>query len=234
MTMASGGASGGGNGLGGEEDLTTWSDRLEAVIARTEHSCVDRVVVVAQTASTQDAAAAMAGTAGQQGARLMLITGRQKSGRGRIGRRWESGTHGLTATIALPDQGMSVEWLSLAGGLAMYMTCLPFAGAYADRLRVKTPNDLVVIEVDGAKRQKLGGVLVERRAGLVLVGFGINVTQNDEDWNTALAGTAISLAQLGSSVSRISVAEQLVGAISKVCAMDQAEVELELADLLTH
>lgn len=227
--------SGGGDSLGrGEEDLTTWADRLEAVIARTEHSCVDRVAVLAETASTQDAAAGMAGAVGLEGAGLLLITGRQKSGRGRIGRRWETGTGGLAVTVALPDQGLSVEWLSLAGGLAMYLTCRPFAGENADRLRVKTPNDLVVIEDGSPKRQKLGGVLVERRAGLVLVGFGINVTQRAQDWNATLTGSAISLAQLGSSVSRIGVAEELVGAVSRVCAMDQAQVELELADVLTH
>ena len=216
-----------------DEDLTTWADRIEAVIARTEHCCVDRVAVVAETASTQDAAAAMAG-AGEIGSRLMLLAGAQKSGRGRMGRKWDSGTRGLTATIALPDQGMSTEWLSLAGGLAMYLTCHGLLGEQADRLRVKSPNDLVVLEADGAKRLKLGGVLAERRAGLVLVGFGINVTQRDGDWNATLAGSAVSLAQLGCGASRIEVAERLVGAISKVFAMDQAEVELELADVLTH
>ncbi|MFT5422637.1 MAG: biotin-(acetyl-CoA carboxylase) ligase [Phycisphaerales bacterium] len=216
-----------------DEDLTTWAERIEATIARTEHCCVDRVVVVAQTASTQDTAAAMAGS-GEIGSRLMVLAGVQKSGRGRMGRKWDSGSCGLTATIALADQGMPTEWLSLAGGLSMYLTCHGLLGDQAERLRVKSPNDLVVLEVGGPKRLKLGGVLVERRAGLVLVGFGINVTQQDDDWNAALAKSAISLAQLGCGASRIEVAERLVGAVSRVCAMDQAAVEHELADVLTH
>jgi len=216
-----------------DEELTTWADRIEAQIARTNPCCVDRVAVVAETASTQDTAAEMAGT-GEVGSRLMVLTGEQKSGRGRLGRKWNSGRQGLTATFALADQGRSIEWLSLSGGLVMYLTCHGLLGDQAGRLRVKTPNDLVVLGPDGSNRQKLGGVLVERRAGLVLVGFGINVTQRDEDWSAALGGSAVSLAQLGCEASRIEVAERLVGAISKVCAMDQAEVELEIADVLTH
>ena len=210
------------------EDLTTWADRLEAVLPTLPKPAVDRIVVIAQTASTQDAAARLA--AGRPG--IMVLTGSQYAGRGRIGRGWSSGPNGLAVTFALPDTGEPAAWLSLAAGLAAYRALaelLPESASGA--LRVKRPND-VVLQRDDGTRLKLAGVLVERRNDAVLLGLGVNVRHTDADWPTDLSGRAASLLQLGAETSRIAVAEGLLRSVSAVWAMDQAAIELELASVL--
>lgn len=184
------------------DELHGWADRIEAAIAATPGCCVSRVAVIAETASTQDAAAAMAG--GTPG--LLLLTGNQTLGRGRMGRSWVGGEHGLAATFVIVDDKRSAEDLSLAAGLGVIQAVGPMLEAVGVSPRLKRPNDVVVD--GGGGRRKLAGVLIERRDGLTLIGIGINVTQTDSDWPAELA--AVSLAQLGAAVDRISVAEKLV------------------------
>src|SRR5262249_30720394 len=75
-------------------------------------------------------------------------------------------------------------------------------------VELKWPNDVLI----GA--WKVAGVLAEGVAsspGLVVLGVGVNVTQRDEDWPTALAGRARSLAALGVPVPRETLLTALLG-----------------------
>ena len=62
--------------------LHRWADDLETHLSGLDLLGLDRVVVLAETASTQDAALRHAG--GKPG--LLCMTGRQTGGRGRLGR----------------------------------------------------------------------------------------------------------------------------------------------------
>jgi BirA family biotin operon repressor/biotin-[acetyl-CoA-carboxylase] ligase len=96
---------------------------------------------------------------------VLLVAEEQTAGRGRRGRRWHSApgagvTFSLSAAVTRPVTG-----LSLVAGVA---TARALRGLGVTQAALKWPNDLVV---DGAK---LGGILVETRSALAVIGIGIN------------------------------------------------------------
>ncbi|MEQ8769792.1 MAG: hypothetical protein RIB60_04710 [Phycisphaerales bacterium] len=196
--------------------LTEWADRIERVIAETPDCCVDRVVVIAETASTQDAAAAHAG--GRPG--LLVLTGRQTAGRGRMGRTWaDTADAGLAVTFALPDDPRDPGELAAVGGIAARDALAAVAPGMTFRL--KRPNDVLAID-DVGNARKIAGVLIERRDGLTLIGIGTNVAQ--DRWPDELAESAVSLVQLGVGVDRIELAAWLVRSMSAAVRLSPREI----------
>jgi len=127
----------------------------------------------------------------------------QTAGRGRRGRSWFDGGAGVAATAAL--EMAEDPLLSTRAGLAMAEAVVPWLGA---RAGLKWPNDLVV------GRRKLGGVLVERRGDRVGVGIGINVDAIERP--SALAGVAVSLAELSETPpDRLEVAVSLLRGLER-------------------
>lgn len=110
----------------------------------------------------------------------LLVAAHQTGGRGRQGRPWRSAPGAsLTFSLALP---LAADWagLSLAVGVAVADALEPLApaGPGADRIGLKWPNDLWLMDGAGAGR-KLGGILIESVAvgaqRLAVIGIGINV-----------------------------------------------------------
>lgn len=149
-----------------------------------------RALVLEACPSTQDAA--LEACAGRPG--LVVVAGRQTSGRGRLGRAWhdESGL-GLALTCVLPA---GAGGISLASGVGVLRSVTSLG---APHIGLKWPNDVVE---RGSPRRKLAGVLVEVREGVALLGVGLNVLQQGADWPRALEGRAVSLCELGLRVSR--------------------------------
>ena len=113
---------------------------------------------------------------------------RQTAARGRHGRRWDSGEGGLWTSIVLPldppDRGWSA--FPLAAGLAVVST---LRGLGLMQARLRWPNDVLV----GSK--KICGILMERfTSDRVVVGLGLNVSNNPAASDPALAAIATSLA----------------------------------------
>lgn len=208
--------------------LDQWADRLEASIAR-RSGVIRRVAVVADTDSTQTAAARLADR--QPG--LMLIAGRQRAGRGRLGRAWaDTNDHGLAVTFAIDGSMFDDGVLSLAAGVAACRTvedalffrvsrpadplvhALVYTRAMLRAIRqprpvgLRWPNDVVENHRQGGR--KVAGVLIERIGPLALVGIGINVAQTIRDWPDELIDKAVSLNQLGSHFSRLDTAQRLL------------------------
>jgi BirA family biotin operon repressor/biotin-[acetyl-CoA-carboxylase] ligase len=101
------------------------------------------------------------------GTPTLLAAEAQTAGRGRRGRRWYGApgraiTFSLARTVRRPARELAA--LSLVAGVAAARS-LRALGA---PVSLKWPNDLVA---DGAK---LGGILVETRAALAVIGIGIN------------------------------------------------------------
>lgn len=186
-------------------DLSTWADRLEAVL-RANPGPIDRVRVMSQTSSTQDAA--VHACAGRPG--LMLTAGRQSAGRGRLGRAWIDQQGGGVATTLVLEATAEAWRLAMLAGVAAANACDRFLN---QRTYTRWPND--VLE-PGERGRKLCGVLVEVRNGLALVGIGINVQQRDEDWSDELAERAVSLTELGACCERIDVLEALLDEIHRL------------------
>lgn len=177
------------------DELEIWADQLESAIAGSR--LFNRVRVLRETGSTQDAARAAAG--GRPG--LILAAGVQTGGRGQHGRTWEQSA-GLGVAITFVIKEAESQTLARAAGVAAFDACESMLSA--DRpLRIKPPND-VVVETPG-ERGKLAGVLIEQGDGLAMVGVGINVGQAADDFPSELRQTATSLRMLGAVCGRIEV-----------------------------
>ena len=121
-----------------------------------------------------------------------VVAGRQTAGKGRLGRNWESPPDkGIYVSVVLrpPLAPAETPIITLAAAVAV-------ADAIGDAsglsVGIKWPNDLVI---DG---RKVCGILVEMgseadRVNYVIIGIGINYSQEVEDFPEGLRGRAISL-----------------------------------------
>lgn len=140
---------------------------------------------------------------------VTVIAEAQSAGRGRAGRTW---THtpglGLAMSVAL-HLGCDVDQaglLPLAAGLAVARAC----ERLGVRVRLKWPNDVL------ASGHKLAGVLCELRrdprgGDVVVVGFGLDVRQQREDFPPELRDLATSLAREGSAAGLEQAAAGVLG-----------------------
>ncbi len=113
---------------------------------------------------------------------------RQTGARGRHGRRWSSDEGGLWTSVVLPLDPPDRGWAAfpLAAGLAVVSTLRALGLAQA---RLRWPNDVLV----GPK--KICGILMEKFSpDRVVVGLGLNVTNDPAGTDPALAAIATSLA----------------------------------------
>lgn len=118
----------------------------------------------------------------------LLVAEHQTGGRGRMGRVWKSAPDAsLTFSLALPMAAADWSGLSLAVGVALAEALDPAAPGAAPRLRLKWPNDLMLVATDddaaAGEARKLGGVLIESVAigarRMAAVGVGINIAPHD-------------------------------------------------------
>jgi BirA family biotin operon repressor/biotin-[acetyl-CoA-carboxylase] ligase len=154
----------------------------------------------------------------------ILLAERQTGGRGRRGRDWVSP---LAANLYLSlarvfDGGLArLGGLSLVAGVAAVeaLQCLGF-----DAVRLKWPNDLVVVDVDRELR-KLGGLLIEgggEHAGPVraVLGLGINVRMpSGAAAGIAQPWTDLAALQAGARSTRNAIAAALLAHL--LPALDQ-------------
>ena len=184
--------------LNGPTPIDRWSESIQSALAGLTHfNCA---LVSAETSSTQDAA-----ESSQLG--CVVTTGRQKSGRGRLGKLWaDTGEQGLAATFVVKSQ--TADRLAMAAAVATASTLRAMVGHdVAARIGVKWPNDIVVARA-GAAPQKIAGILIESKDDRSLIGIGINVAQSS--FAPEIAQCAISLLQLGHQCDRLAVLLQLI------------------------
>ncbi|PQV65552.1 biotin-[acetyl-CoA-carboxylase] ligase [Abditibacterium utsteinense] len=104
-----------------------------------------------------------------------VVARAQTSGRGRLGRSWESAADlGLYLSLILRVENSSAPLYSLASALGVALALENLTGA---SFRVKWPNDVLCLASSGAA-QKVGGILCEGKAGKLVVGVGVNVNQS--------------------------------------------------------
>ena len=162
------------------------------------------VAVLPSTGSTNADAAEQAREGAPEG--FTVVADEQSSGRGRLGRSWESPSGAGLAMSVVLRPGPPAEtwgWVPLVAGLAV-VDALARQGLGT---ALKWPNDVVVDgdAWDGSPGpRKLGGVLVERVSGTdaLVVGIGVNVDLRAEELpvaratSTALEGHEIGREQL--------------------------------------
>jgi len=167
-----------------------------------------RLSVYEKLDSTNSEALRQAG-AGEEGG-LWICARAQTSGRGRLGRRWESLAGNLFATLLLrPDcKQVHLTQLSLVAGLALHDAVAGLTTRnISQHLILKWPNDLLY------KGMKLGGVLLESKVGkgglpAVIMGFGLNLAKHPDEVDYR----ATNLAQHGVSTTPARALECLAAA----------------------
>lgn len=90
----------------------------------------------------------------------------QWAGRGQMRRDWSSPAGNLYAAWLLPK--LPSEWDALLP-LILGALCADVLADFGLELKIKWPNDLLV------KEQKIGGILIEERGGVVIAGIGLNI-----------------------------------------------------------
>jgi len=148
------------------------------------------VRVVTETGSTNADVLAMAREGAREG--VVLAAEAQTAGRGRLGRRWTSPPGaGLTFSVLLRPYGVPAAllgWLPLLAGAAI-AAAVPAVAAVEPSL--KWPNDVLAGEA------KLAGILAERSGSAVVVGIGVNVTQDRAELPPGATALLLELAPAG-------------------------------------
>jgi BirA family transcriptional regulator, biotin operon repressor / biotin---[acetyl-CoA-carboxylase] ligase len=159
-----------------------------------------RIAVWNRVTSTNDLAARASSSPANDG--LVVLAEEQSSGRGRRGRSWSAppGSSILMSVLLFPPIPLQDSaWLTSLAAVAVAnaVESVGFVGGgdWIDA-RIKWPND---VRVDG---RKLAGILVERGQGTV-IGIGVNVNLDQDDFPEELRGTAISLRSIvGRAIDR--------------------------------
>ncbi len=159
------------------------------------------VSYAAVTESTQDDARTALTAGAPHGA--LFVAERQRRGRGRHGRRWQSGAGALLFSTVLRDAWTSgPEWPAVAAAVAL-LSAIEIETGVA--LEIKWPNDLVLGE------RKAAGVLIEAAGADAVLGVGLNV--NDAP-GIAAGVAAVSLAEIAGK--RFDRAAVLAGALTRI------------------
>lgn len=107
----------------------------------------------------------------------VLLAERQSAGKGRRGRRWQAPPGNILMSIGWRFEGPATS-LGALGPFVGVCVCRALARLGLSGHGIKWPNDVVLGDA------KLGGILVESRAGRsgaeVVIGIGINVRLGDD------------------------------------------------------
>lgn len=128
---------------------------------------------------------------------LVLIAEHQSAGRGRQGRSWSTPARSQIAlSVGVGAGGLQPAawgWLPLLTGVAVVDAVHATTGLQPG---LKWPNDIVVRDTQTGEG-KLGGILAEMAAPVIVVGLGLNVTLTAQE---APDSRATSLLMLGSTM----------------------------------
>jgi len=165
-----------------------------------------KIVVYRSTSSTNDVAAEYGKNRENDG--LVVFAEEQTAGRGRAGRKWESGrADSILCSIVLAESVPQHHLLSLACAVAVAEAIGPAgAGSHA---KIKWPNDIML------NGKKVAGILLESKAGrdgsFCIVGIGINCHHRPDSFTDELRPIATSIdIESRSIIDRVSLARRLL------------------------
>jgi len=161
------------------------------------------VVWYPEVSSTNDVAGSLAEEGTAEG--LLVIADMQTSGRGRLGRTWASPPGaGIYASVVFRPTLQAARLLTLAAGVAVAEGIAKATGLETE---LKWPNDV------HCAGRKLAGILAERGADHVVLGFGVNVLQAMYPAEVRSRATSIEL-ELGRPVDRALVLAECLAALA--------------------
>ena len=165
------------------------SDRLRADLGAV--SIGREIVVLDETESTNDVVRQMASNGAAEG--LVVFAEHQTVGRGQRGNKWSSLPYKALILSVLLQPGLAIEDSARLTSWAAETIALTLQSVFSIKAVVKAPNDVYV------NGRKIAGVLVEmiaqpNAAHLAVLGIGLNVNENAEDFPPDLRDRATSLA----------------------------------------
>lgn len=151
----------------------------------------NKVIFLKETDSTNDELKRLAVNGAPEG--TVVLAEKQLSGRGRRGRTWEMAEgKGIMMSILLRPEIApgDIQAITLAASSAVCKAIEPFTSI---KPGIKWPNDILL------GNKKVCGILTEMtaepdRVHSIIVGIGLNVLQNEEDFTDQLRETATSIA----------------------------------------
>lgn len=184
------------------------------------------VHLYAQIGSTNQRAVELADEGAPAG--TIVLADEQTGGRGLISRNWFSPRgDGLYISIVFrPPELANPQLIPLLAGLGTVRATLQLVDTAP--VGIKWPNDLII------DNRKAGGVLSETsgpadRANYVVLGVGVNVHQQQDDFPVPLRDVAISLDMAaGHEVSRLELADRIVREVEERCANPPESLNREL------
>ncbi|MBI5870167.1 MAG: biotin--[acetyl-CoA-carboxylase] ligase [Actinobacteria bacterium] len=184
-----------------------------------------RIVHLEETGSTADEARRLIGEKVPEG--TVVIAEGQSSGRGRLGRAWQTppGQAVALSVVLYPSLSPTqVPLLSLATGIAVRNAVESVTGGEASPV-VKWPNDVYL------NGKKIAGVLVEMAAELDQVKWAIDsvgINVNNSFVDTQLADRATSLAvELGRKFSRRELVAAVLDELERIYLSSRTKAGLE-------
>ncbi len=210
--------------------LVSWPDALHAddLLARLgKTKVVGRdIQVFEQTTSTNDVVEKLARDGVKEGA--VVFAESQTKGRGRLGRVWQSPTRrGLWFSVLLrPNlRPQETTQLTVISATALRRAIKTVVGLSAE---IKWPNDVLF----GGK--KVAGILTEMGAEVdrvrhVIIGIGVDVNQDANEFASELRQTATSLKLVaGEEICRAELATEILRELdvdyARICAGKFSEV----------
>ncbi len=138
---------------------------------------IKKLVLLENTNSTQEVARELALNGDMDGTLVLALS--QRSGRGRMGRTWESGRGGVYMTLIL-QPSIGLKFLGELSVLAGRVAALTLKQLYTLNTRVKLPNDVYALHPKKKKYLKIAGILTEsasinKTPNWILLGIGVNL-----------------------------------------------------------
>jgi BirA family biotin operon repressor/biotin-[acetyl-CoA-carboxylase] ligase len=176
-----------------------------------------RIEVLAQASSTNDEVLQRARQEAGEG--LVIFANEQTAGRGQHGNKWESPAGKallfsvlVRPRLALAESARLTQWAAQAVATSIQQL-------FSIDARIKPPNDIYI------RDRKVAGVLAEMRAQqrgphIAVVGIGVNLNQEPDDFSITIRDNATSLAiATGKSVDRHGVAIALLRELERTYAL---------------
>ncbi len=206
--------------------LLSVPDRLTAddIKARLKPQVIgSEVIVFSETASTNDVVAFLGAAGGREG--LVVFAESQTKGRGRRGRSWLSPRgKGLWFSVLLRPifSPRAMSRITIAASVAIARAIRQTAALDA---RIKWPNDVTIGD------RKVAGILTELQNNVAILGVGINVNCQREDFPPELAATATSIAlETGHRQDRVALAAAALAALDDCYRCAQTDFDAVIAE----
>jgi BirA family biotin operon repressor/biotin-[acetyl-CoA-carboxylase] ligase len=141
----------------------------------------------------------------------VVVTDHQVTGRGRLGRTWQTPARTsvtVSALVPAPATPAAVGWMPLVTGLAVRDAIAETTGLAAN---LKWPND---VQLPADDDRKVCGILCELHPAGIVVGIGLNVDQ-DRDELPVPTATSLRLASGAHDLSRQDITVALLRALAR-------------------